>query len=129
VFLRHPVFSSKEPSMTSIRPPSNAQVAKTTLAKVSEGGAFGKAVKLTGPQLEAFGKNLATLAKTNPERASKLLQRTLDLYGQGKIKVEIDAPVSHAGRNAIASMTNTVSQAILKADPNVPVPAPMMLAR
>jgi hypothetical protein len=115
--------------MPSIRPPSNAQVAKTTLDKVSAGGSFGKAVKLTGPQLESFGKNLATLAKSNPERAAKLLQRTLDLYGQGKIKVEIDAPMSYAGRNAVAAMANTVSAAITKADPNVPVPAPMMMAR
>ena len=115
--------------MPSIRPPTNAQVAKTTLAKVSEGATFGKAVKLTGPQLEAFGKNLATLAKTNPERASKLLQRTLDLYGSGKIKVEIDGPVSYGGRNAVAAMATKVSQAILKADPEVPVPAPMMMAR
>jgi hypothetical protein len=82
------------------------------------------------PQLDSLEKNLKTLARTNPERASQLLQRTLDLYGQGKIKVNIEgAPVSHAGRNAIASFANDVSAAIRKADPNVMTPAPMMLAR
>lgn len=115
--------------MTSIRLPSKTQVAKTTLERVAAGGAFGKAVKLNGEQLQAFGKSLEKLAKTNPERAAKLLQRTLDLYGQGKIKVEIDAPIGHAGRNAIAAMSNSVSNAIKKADPDVMTPAPMMLAR
>lgn len=115
--------------MTAIRPPSNAQVAKTTLEKVSASGSFGKAVSLNGEQLKSFGKSLEKLAKTNPERAAKLLQRTLDLYGQGKIKVELDAPMSYAGRNAVAAMANSVSAAIKKADPDVMTPAPMMLAR
>lgn len=115
---------------SAIRPQTNAQVGKATFEKVAAGGSFGKAVTLTGPQLEALEKNLKTLARTNPERASQLLQRTLDLYGQGKIKVNIEgAPVSHAGRNAIASFANDVSAAIKKADPNVMTPAPMMLAR
>ncbi len=115
---------------TAIRPQTNAQVGKATFEKVAAGGSFGKAVTMTGAQLEAFEKNLKTLAKTNPQRASALLQRTLDLYGQGKIKMDTQgAPVSYAGRNMIASFANDVSAAIHKADPNVATPAPMMLAR
>lgn len=115
---------------TSIRnAPKPQQIATATLDKVAAGGSFGKAVTLNGEQLKAFGKSLEKLAKTNPERAATLLQRTLDLYGQGKIKVKIDAPISYADRNAIAAMSNGVSEAIKKADPNVMTPAPMMLAR
>jgi hypothetical protein len=114
---------------TAIRPQTASQVAKSTLDRVSAGGSFGKPLTLTGAQLDAFGKKLSTLAKTNPQRAAALLQRTLDLYGQGKVKVDIQAPISYAGRNAVASMANSVSAAIHKADPSVQTPAPMMLAR
>lgn len=111
------------------RPPSTAQIATATLERVSAGGRFGKAVELSSAQLNAFGKKLETLAKSNPERAAKLLQRTLDLYGEGKIKVKSDGPLSHAGHNAIAQMSAKVSAVIQRADPDVMTPAPMVLAR
>jgi|CXWL01.1.fsa_nt_gi hypothetical protein len=109
--------------------PTNAQVATAALTRVKANGAFGKPVKLTTAQLNAFGTKLSTMAKTNPQQASKLLQRTIDLYGQRSIQIKSNSPLSFGGRNDMAAMVSRVIKAIHKADPAVATPPEMMLAR
>jgi hypothetical protein len=115
---------------TAIRPPTHAQVGKATFEKVAAGGRFGKTVHLTKPQLEAFETQLERLAKTNPQRASELLQCTLDLFGEGTLRLDVGPDeYRYSKRNLIASFANDVVAAIRKADPTVSTPAPMPLAR
>lgn len=114
---------------TTIRKPSDAQVARAALNRISAGRPFARPVSLTAKQLTQFGKGLERLAQKNPQRAADLLQRTMDLYGQGKVSVKDPAPLSYGGRNDMAEMADGVIAAIRKADPNVMTPAPMVMAK
>jgi hypothetical protein len=107
---------------------SDSVVAAGTLSKISTGAKFTQPLVLTAPQLDQFGKNLVKIAGTNPERASKLLQRTLDLVKQGAVKLDCGESQLIA-QSSLAKMSATVVAAIQKADPSVATPAPAPVMR
>lgn len=107
-----------------------ANVAKTTFEKVAAGGSFGRAVTMTPAQVKQVGTRILTVAKTNPDRAGALLQRMMDLNGEGKLKIKMPASApKHAAGNVVIEMSNDVRAKILKIDPNANVPAHTALLR